>query len=115
MHREGPDWVKVPEVRLGAPRRRRCLEMAYDMEYRVREQVVPTRSAVAWGAVFSGVLIGVAVMVALSLLWYALGTDRPSSVFADKMGWWFGGSAILATLVAGFFAGWLTRGGGVMV
>ena len=67
------------------------------------------RSAVAWGAVFSGALIGVAVMTLFTLLWYAI-ADGGSNVVSANLSWWLGGTAIVATFLAGLFAGWFDQG-----
>jgi hypothetical protein len=68
---------------------------------------------VSWGAVFSGTLIGAALMTLLSLLWYALAVDNAGSTFDVRLGWWIAGSAIASTLVAAFLSAWVTRGHGI--
>ncbi len=69
------------------------------------------RSAVSWGAVFAGALIGIATMALLGVLWYAIGTGA-SNVVSNNMAWWIGGTAIFATFLAGLFAGWFADGRG---
>lgn len=61
---------------------------------------------VRWGAVFSGVVIGVATFVLLTTLWLALsfsGTDV--GWIHDNLRWWIGGTAIFAMFLAGLVAG----------
>lgn len=73
--------------------------------------LVSGRSWVSWGAVFSGALIGVAAMTLLGLFWYAIGAAGPNFV-SDNIAWFLGGSAIVATFLAGLFAGWFVSGHG---
>lgn len=73
--------------------------------------LVSGRSWVSWGAVFSGALIGVAVMTLLDLFWYAIGAAGPNFV-SDNIAWFLGGTAIVATFLAGLFAGWFVSGRG---
>jgi hypothetical protein len=73
--------------------------------------VMTGRSWVSWGAVFSGALIGAAVMTLLSLLWYAIAVGGPNFV-SDNITWFLGGTAIVATFLAGLFAGWFASGRG---
>ncbi|HEY6794257.1 MAG TPA: hypothetical protein VI248_06205 [Kineosporiaceae bacterium] len=62
-------------------------------------------SVVSWGAVFSGALIGVAVMTLVTLLWYAIAVGG-STFMSDNLAWFVGGTAILSTFLAGLFSGW---------
>src|SRR5207253_10105012 len=77
----------------------------------------PNRSLVSWGSVFAGALIATAIMTLLTLLWYAIASDpaRSVSVISDHLDWWLAGTAIFATLLAGFFSAWLARGRGFVV
>jgi len=75
----------------------------------------PNRSLVSWGSVFAGALIAAAVMTLLSLLWEAVASDNRWPRVAAHLNWWLAGSAIAATLLAGFFSAWLARGRGVGV
>ena len=68
--------------------------------------VASGRSWVSWGAVFSGALIGMAVMTLLALFWFAIAAGEQNWV-GNNIGWFIGGSAIVATFLAGVFAGWL--------
>lgn len=72
------------------------------------------RSWVSWGAVFSGALIGAAVMTLLGLFWYAIAADGPNFV-SDHITWFLGCSAVLSTFVAGLFAGWFAAGRGPLL
>ncbi len=69
----------------------------------------PARSWVSWGAVFSGALIGVAVMTLLELLWLAIAAGGPNFV-SNNIPWFMGGTASLATFLAGLFASWFASG-----
>jgi hypothetical protein len=73
--------------------------------------LVSGRSWVSWGAVFSGALIGVAVMTLLGLFWYAIAATGPN-VVSDNIAWFLGGTAIVATFLAGLLAGWFVSGRG---
>lgn len=73
--------------------------------------LVAGRSWVSWGAVFSGALIGTAVMTLLGLFWYAIAATGPNFV-SDNIAWFLGASAIVATFLAGLFAGWFVSGHG---
>jgi hypothetical protein len=75
----------------------------------------PNRSLVSWGSVFAGALIAFAVMTLLSLLWLGIHADRSMTSVANELDWYLAGSAILATLLAGFFSAWLARDRGVVV
>jgi hypothetical protein len=72
------------------------------------------RSWVSWGAVFSGALIGAAVMTLLGLFWYAIAAYGPNFV-SDHITWFLGCSAVLSTFVAGLFAGWFADGRGPLI
>jgi hypothetical protein len=72
------------------------------------------RSWVSWGAVFSGALIGAAVMTLLGLLWYAIAASG-SRFISDNLHWFLGGTAILATFLAGLCAGWFIADRGPVI
>lgn len=76
--------------------------------------LVSGRSWVSWGAVFSGALIGIAVMTLLGLFWYAIAAAGPN-VVSDNITWFLGVSAIVATFLAGLFAGWFVSGRGRVI
>jgi hypothetical protein len=69
----------------------------------------PNRSLVSWGSVFAGALIAFAVMTLLTLLWLGVNADGSVSSVSAHLNWYLAGSAILATLLAGFFSAWLAR------
>lgn len=75
----------------------------------------PNRSLVSWGSVFAGALIAFAVMTLLGLLWLGINADGSVSSVSDHLNWYLAGSAILATLLAGFFSAWLARDRGLGV
>lgn len=70
------------------------------------------RSWVSWGAVFSGALIGLAVMTLLGLFWWAIAAG--GNWMISNIYWFLSGSAIVATFLAGLFAGWLSSNRGLM-
>lgn len=90
--------------------------MSYDVSGTATTEraLVSGRSWVSWGAVFSGALIGVAVMTLLGLFWYAIGAGGPNIV-SDNIAWYLGVSAIVATFLAGLFAGWFVAGRGPVI
>jgi hypothetical protein len=82
------------------------------MSTRVRPTRVESAPLVRWGAVFSGTVTGVALAVLLGTLWAALAFASHRSLFYQHLAWWFAGTAIGATFVAGLLAGLVsaTRG-----
>jgi hypothetical protein len=82
------------------------------MSTRVRPARAESPSLVRWGAVFSGTVVGVATTVLLGTLWAALAFASHRSLFYHHLAWWFAGTAIGATFIAGLIAGLVsaTRG-----
>lgn len=66
------------------------------------------RPLLSWRSVFAGGLIGLAVLVLLATLWFAVGRGSNVAFVADNMEWFIGGSAIFALFFAGMLAGWLS-------
>ena len=66
------------------------------------------RPLVRWGAVFSGAVIGLAVMGLLTALWLALGYGSNIDQVAGNLAWYLGGSAIACMFLAGILAGYLS-------
>lgn len=83
-------------------------------ETRNAEAALRGQSFVGWGAVFAGALIGTAVMVLGSSLWYAASVGPGTNWIGANIGWFIGGTAIFSMLVAGFLAGWWAGGRGLM-
>jgi hypothetical protein len=68
--------------------------------------VVEDRSPlVGWSAVWSGAIVGVALDVLVTTLWFALSFDSHRPVFYNHLTWWIAGTAIGATFIAGLVAG----------
>jgi hypothetical protein len=82
------------------------------MSTRVQPTRVESPPLVRWGAVFSGTVTGVALTVLLGTLWAALAFASHRSLFYQHLAWWFAGTAIGATFIAGLIAGLVsaTRG-----
>jgi len=70
----------------------------------VRAPNAARRPAVSWGAVFAGTVVGSAILLLLSLLVSGAAVGHPGSTFAQHLGWWLGGAAIVCTFAAGFLA-----------
>jgi hypothetical protein len=69
---------------------------------------------VRWGAVWSGVLVGVGLLALFSLLWLALGYGSNYGVFSHHIEWWLGGTAIGAIFVGGLVSGLTSSARGVL-
>lgn len=61
---------------------------------------------VQWRSVFAGTVVGLAVLALLTALWSALGFGTHVTTFSSSYRWWVAGSAIFATFLAGYLAGW---------
>ena len=69
---------------------------------------------VRWAAVVAGAVIGLAVMVLLSSFWVALAQGSGIDAVDRNLHWYGFGTAVVALLLAGLVAGWLSgvRGAG---
>jgi hypothetical protein len=82
--------------------------------------VTDSRSAVRWGSVLAGTVIGIGLMALLTRLWVALAwsgiASAPATVnvasVADNIEWYLAASAAFAALTAGFFSAWLSSSRG---
>lgn len=70
--------------------------------------VVP---AVSWGAVFSGAVVGLALLATLSVLWFAIAGSFAG--FATALPWIEALTAVLALFAAGYLAGWMSAAPGI--
>ncbi|MDV6012735.1 hypothetical protein [Haloechinothrix sp. LS1_15] len=61
---------------------------------------------IRWGAIIAGAVIGIGVMVLLSSLWVAIAQDV--TAVSNNLHWYSFVSAVVALLIAGLFAGWLS-------
>lgn len=81
-------------------------------DVRTAEATLRGRSFVAWGAIFAGALVGVAVMALWNSMWFAFSVGPGTNWVATNLGWFVGGTAIFSMLLAGFLAGWWAGGRG---
>jgi hypothetical protein len=65
-------------------------------------------SFVQWGAVLSGTVVGLAVVVLLNSLWFALAQASDITVVQDNLHWFAMGSALAGVFLGGLIAGWMT-------
>lgn len=74
----------------------------------------PSPQRVRWGAVFAGVVLGLALLALLTTLWFALAFNSDVATIRDNLEWYVGGTAIVSLFIGGLLAGWLSgvRGAG---
>ena len=74
----------------------------------------PSPQRVRWGAVFAGVVLGLALLALVTTLWFALAYNSGVDMIRDNLEWFVGGTAVAALFVGGLLAGWLSgvRGAG---
>lgn len=74
----------------------------------------PSPQRVRWGAVFAGVVLGLALLALLTTLWFALAFNSNVETIRINLEWYVGGSAIASLFIGGLLAGWLSgvRGAG---
>ena len=74
----------------------------------------PSPQRVRWGAVFAGVVLGLALLALLTTLWFALAYNSGVDTVRDNLEWFVGATAVGALFVGGLLAGWLSgvRGAG---
>ena len=68
----------------------------------------PSPQRVRWGAVFAGVVLGLALLALLTTLWFALAYNSGVDSIRDNLEWFVGGTAVAALFVGGLLAGWLS-------
>jgi hypothetical protein len=68
----------------------------------------PSPQRIRWGAVFSGAVIGLALLALLTTLWFALAYGSNVDVIRTNLEWFVGVSAIACLFLAGMMAGWLS-------
>jgi hypothetical protein len=68
----------------------------------------PSPQRIRWGAIFGGGILGIASLVLLTALWFALAYGSGMDFIRDEIEWFVGGSAILCLFIAGLLAGWLS-------
>ena len=74
----------------------------------------PSPQRVRWGAVFAGVVLGLALLALLTTLWFALAFNSDVETIRINLEWYVGGAAIASLFIGGLLAGWLSgvRGAG---
>jgi hypothetical protein len=65
-------------------------------------------SFVQWGAVLSGTVIGLAIVVLLNSLWFALAEASDVGGIQGNLHWYAMGSALAGIFLGGLIAGWMT-------
>jgi hypothetical protein len=77
---------------------------------RVSEPATPeaTPALIRWGAVLGGMIIGLSLLIVLTALWLALIYGAGITAVEANITWFLAGSAVVAMLVGGFLAGWLS-------
>jgi len=79
---------------------------------------MPTASSspqrIRWGAVFAGVVFGLALLVLLTTLWLALAFNSGVDSIRTNIEWYIGGTAVASLFLGALLAGWLSgvRGAG---
>jgi len=61
---------------------------------------------IRWGAIFAGAVIGLALLVVLTTLWFAMAYGSEMASVRDNLRWFVGGSAIASLLIGGIIAGY---------
>ncbi len=74
----------------------------------------PSPQRIRWGAVFAGVVFGLALLALLTTLWLALAFNSGVDEIRTDIEWYIGGSAALCLFLGAVLAGWLSgvRGAG---
>jgi hypothetical protein len=74
----------------------------------------PSPQRIRWGAVFAGVVLGMALLALLTTLWFALAFNSNVDTIRLNLEWYVGVSAVVALFIGGLLAGWLSgvRGAG---
>jgi hypothetical protein len=74
----------------------------------------PSPQRIRWGAVFGGMVLGLALLALLTTLWFALAFNSRIETIRTNLEWYVGITAVACLFVAGLLAGWLSgvRGAG---
>jgi hypothetical protein len=74
----------------------------------------PSPQRIRWGAVFGGVVLGLALLALLTTLWFALAFNSDVETVRVNLEWYVGITAIVSLFIGGLLAGWLSgvRGAG---
>jgi hypothetical protein len=74
----------------------------------------PSPQRIRWGAVFAGVVLGMALLALITTLWFALAFNSNVDAIRLNLEWYVGVTAVVALFIGGLLAGWLSgvRGAG---
>jgi hypothetical protein len=74
----------------------------------------PSPQRIRWGAVFAGVVLGMALLALVSTLWFALAFNSNVDTIRVNLEWYVGVTAVVALFIGGLLSGWLSgvRGAG---
>jgi len=72
------------------------------------EAAAAAPTLIRWGAVLAGAVVGVALLVLLTALWFALAYGSDISAIRDNLDWYVAGSAVLSMFLGGMISGWLS-------
>jgi hypothetical protein len=80
----------------------------------MRTAASPSPQRIRWGAVFAGVVLGLALLALLTTLWFALAFNSDVETVRVNLEWYVGITAIASLFIGGLLAGWLSgvRGAG---
>jgi len=69
---------------------------------------------IRWGAVFAGVVLGLALLLLVTALWSALAFSSNVTAIRENFAWYVGWTAVGCLFLGGLLAGWLSgvRGAG---
>jgi hypothetical protein len=73
----------------------------------------PSRTLIRWGAIFGGLVLGMALLVLLTSLWFALAYGSNMTTISSNMRWFIGVSAVGSLFIAGILTGYLSGVRGV--
>jgi hypothetical protein len=73
----------------------------------------PSRTLIRWGAIFGGLVLGMALLVLLTSLWFALAYGSNMTTISSNMRWFIGVSAVASLFIAGILTGYLSGVRGV--
>lgn len=68
----------------------------------------PSRTLIRWGAIFGGLVLGMALLVLLTSLWFALAYGSNMTTVSSNMRWFIGASAVGSLFIAGILTGYLS-------
>lgn len=72
------------------------------------EAAAAAPTLIRWGAVLAGAVVGVALLVLLTALWFALAYGSDINAIRTNLDWYVAGSAVLSMFLGGMISGWLS-------